>query len=219
MTRGRTSTVAAIAAATIVVPVGAGAWAVVVAPTAAVAPSAPAALPTGPRGNAATRDPAAPPATASSGAPGSPTGSAVATSGSRWLWPLRPRPAVLRRFEAPATRYGRGHRGIDLAARSGDDVRSVDAGVVSHAAVLAGRGTITVMHSSGLRSTYEPVRAGVHVGDLVGRGDLLGVLEMGVGHCADVLCLHLGALRGGDYVDPLPLLVRGVILLPVAEQR
>lgn len=133
----------------------------------------------------------------------------------RWLWPLQPRPLVLRRFEAPATRYGRGHRGIDLAAKPGDAVRSVDAGVVTHAATLAGRGTITLLHASGLRSTYEPVQATVQVGDVIDRGSPIGVVEHVLGHCGVASCLHLGALRGDVYVDPLPLLMGRVILLPV----
>lgn len=137
----------------------------------------------------------------------------------RWVWPLQPRPLVLRRFEAPATRYGRGHRGIDLAAKPGDSVLSVDAGVVTHAAALAGRGTITLMHASGLRSTYEPVEATVHVGDVIDRGSPIGVVQPVLGHCGVASCLHLGALRGDAYVDPLPLLMARVILLPVPATR
>lgn len=218
MTRSRSLTVAALAAATVVAPAATFAAAAVaptlaVAPTASVAPTVSAVL-------SATEAPGSAAAAAVKGRAGAwLSRSATASDGPLWLWPLLPRPALLRQFEAPATRYGRGHRGIDLAARPGDDVRSVDEGVVTHAARLAGRGTITVLHASGLRSTYEPVRATVQVGDVVGRGGLLGVLEAGPAHCGDALCLHLGALRGGDYVDPLPLLIRGVILLPVREPR
>jgi murein DD-endopeptidase MepM/ murein hydrolase activator NlpD len=143
------------------------------------------------------------------------SGSAADAYRGRWLWPLQPRPVVLRRFEAPATRYGRGHRGIDLAAKAGQGVQSVDAGVVAHAGNLAGRGTITLVHASGLRSTYEPVRATVRVGDVVGRGAPIGVVEPVLGHCGESSCLHIGALRGDVYLDPLPLIMARVILLPV----
>lgn len=147
--------------------------------------------------------------------PGVSSRSAADVHRGRWLWPLQPRPLVMRSFEAPATRYGRGHRGIDLAARPGDAVRSVDAGVVTHAGSLAGRGTITLLHDAGLRSTYEPVSATVRVGDLVDRGAPVGVVEPVLGHCGAASCLHLGALRGDAYLDPLPLLMGRVILLPV----
>src|SRR5689334_18880767 len=84
-----------------------------------------------------------------------------------WSWPLDPRPAVTARFVAPRSAYGRGHRGLDLAARQGQEVRAVDAGLVTHVGVVAGRGTVSVTHPSGLRSTYEPVRGSVTVGAAV----------------------------------------------------
>src|SRR5205807_1212175 len=37
-------------------------------------------------------------------------------------WPLAPPHPVLRRFDPPATRYGRGHRGVDLGAPAGAPV-------------------------------------------------------------------------------------------------
>lgn len=82
---------------------------------------------------------------------------------------------------------------------------AVDAGIVSHVGVVARRGTVTVLHRSGLRSTYEPVEAQVEPGDEVTRGQRLGTVSTG-GHCSPMVCLHLGALRGQAYVDPLTLL-------------
>ena len=34
-------------------------------------------------------------------------------------WPLRPRPAVMRAFDAPSPNWNRGHRGVDLAGSAG----------------------------------------------------------------------------------------------------
>ena len=34
-------------------------------------------------------------------------------------WPLRPRPPVVAGFDPPSTRFGSGHRGVDLAGASG----------------------------------------------------------------------------------------------------
>jgi murein DD-endopeptidase MepM/ murein hydrolase activator NlpD len=132
------------------------------------------------------------------------------------MWPLAPRPAVARPFAAPRSRYGAGHRGVDLASQLGQQVLAVDSGTVSHVGVIAGRGTVSVLHPSGLRSTYEPVVATVHRGDVVARGDPLGTVSDVAGHCAPQTCLHLGAVRGGTYVDPLQLLTtRRVRLLPL----
>ena len=147
-------------------------------------------------------------------------GTTGAATGTRlrgsWQWPLQPRPAVLRPFVAPQTRYGPGHRGVDLAGRPGQPVSAVAAGTVSHVGVIAGRGTVTVLHADGLRSTYEPLDALVRVGEAVRVGQELGRLSGGGSHCTPGSCLHLGALRGESYLDPLSLLgQRRVRLLPL----
>lgn len=131
-----------------------------------------------------------------------------------WDWPLDPRPSVTAHYVSPRSDYGAGHRGLDLAARPGQHVSAVDAGIVTHVGVVAGRGTVSVTHASGLRSTYEPVRGEVAVGAVVAQGEVLGSVE-GRTHCGGA-CLHLGALRAGGYVDPRPLLGGGpVVLLPL----
>lgn len=137
---------------------------------------------------------------------------------ARWRWPLRPRPPVLRPFRAPQSTYGAGHRGLDLAADVGAPVLAVEGGVVSHAGVVAGRGTVTVGHVGGLSSTYEPVDAVVADGEVVSAGDVLGTLRVrdGPSHCGGRTCLHLGARRARSYLDPYPLLSGGrPVLLPL----
>lgn len=134
-----------------------------------------------------------------------------------WSWPLTPRPLVLAPFVAPRSTYGAGHRGLDLSAKGGQSVGAVDAGVVTHVGVIAGRGTVSVTHASGLRSTYEPVRGTVATGIRVTKGQVIGSIT-GRSHCGGA-CLHLGALVGPAYLDPRPLLGGGpVILLPLDEQ-
>lgn len=104
-----------------------------------------------------------------------------------------------------------------MAARQGQDVHAVDAGVVTHVGVIAGRGTISITHESGLRSTYEPVRGTVGTGSRVSKGQVIGTV-VGRSHCGGS-CLHLGALVGSAYLDPRPLLGGGpVILLPLNVQ-
>nr|WP_309505089.1 peptidoglycan DD-metalloendopeptidase family protein [Streptomyces sp. KM273126] len=127
-------------------------------------------------------------------------------------WPVGPvgrRPLVLRGWEPPATAYGRGHRGVDLAAAADAPVRAVAPGRVSFAGLVAGRGVVSVeLTGTGdppLRTTYEPVRASVKEGDEVGAGDVLGFLEPGASHCPSS-CLHWGLLRADVYLDPLSLL-------------
>lgn len=127
-----------------------------------------------------------------------------AASDSRFTPPLPL--AVVTDFVPPATRYGSGHRGVDLAAAAGADVRAAGAGVVIYAGRLAGRGVVSIEHPGGLRTTYEPVRASVTVGHQVLRGELIGVLDGGHAPCAPIVCLHLGArMPDHIYIDPLAL--------------
>ncbi|ONI49597.1 MULTISPECIES: murein hydrolase activator EnvC [Streptomyces] len=140
------------------------------------------------------------------------------------VWPLTGRPAVLQGWEPPATPYGPGHRGIDLAARPGDAVVAAATGRVSFAGRVAGRGVLVIeLAGSGappLRTTYEPVRGLVDKGDEVVAGQPVGVLEAGPFHCAGG-CLHWGLRRGDAYLDPLSLLPPALLrrgpsrLLPV----
>lgn len=140
------------------------------------------------------------------------------TSG-RWQWPTDPPHPVLHPFEQPAHRYAAGHRGLDIAV-AGTDVRAVEGGTVRFAGDVAGRGVVSVLHADGLLSTYEPVDAVVEAGARVEAGDLLGhvtTTAAGAWHCPKGPCLHLGARRGEDYLDPLLLLgARGPsVLLPL----
>lgn len=137
----------------------------------------------------------------------------------RWQWPTPPPHQVVHAFDAPDHPYGPGHRGIDIAATAGEQVRAVEGGTVRFAGVVAGRGVVSVLHPDGLISTYEPVTAEVSDGQPVEEGESLGVLETADAadsHCTGQDCLHLGARQAGAYLDPLPLLgARGPsVLLP-----
>ena len=131
------------------------------------------------------------------------------------VWPLAPVPAVVADFDPPASPYAAGHRGVDLAGRAGQRVVAAAAGRVTFAGSLAGRGVVVVDHGA-TRTTYEPVRASVTVGDAVAAGDPLGVLQAGGSHCAPSVCLHWGLIEGDTYLDPLTLVGAGPVrLLPL----
>ncbi|GAB3876383.1 murein hydrolase activator EnvC family protein [Terrabacter terrigena] len=158
---------------------------------------------------------AAPPGAMPSGA-----APAVARTGSgshgRWAWPLDPEPSVERRFDPPEQPWLPGHRGVDLAAASGQSVQSPAAGTVTYSGRLAGRGVVVVAHDRGLRSTFEPVDGSVEVGATVARGERVGVVTSTAGHCAPAVCLHWGVLRGQTYLDPLSFVGRArIVLLPL----
>ncbi|MFD9933854.1 murein hydrolase activator EnvC family protein [Streptomyces massasporeus] len=124
-------------------------------------------------------------------------------------WPVGSYPRVLRGWEPPATVYGPGHRGVDLAAPAGAPVRAVAGGRVAFAGRVAGRGVVSVdLTGTGdppLRTTYEPVTAAVEEGEEVQPGEVIGTVDASGSHCT-ATCVHWGLRRGEDYVNPLSLL-------------
>jgi murein DD-endopeptidase MepM/ murein hydrolase activator NlpD len=158
-------------------------------------------------------------ATAPTGSPARP-GIAASSDGvgrrQAFTWPISPRPAVRRGFEAPRKQWSRGHRGVDLSAVVGQPVLSAGDGVVAFTGVIAGRGVITVRHPGGVRTTYEPVDQPLTSGTRVSRGARIGLISSTPGHCLPLACLHWGAITGTTYLDPLSLMGFGrPILLPL----
>lgn len=141
-----------------------------------------------------------------------PPASAVAGGGT-WIVPVPGKPVVIEPFDPPAELWLSGHRGVDLRADAGSPVLAAGEGIVTFAAMVAGRGVVTVTHGA-LRTTYEPVVAVMAAGTHVDPGQLIGHVGFG-GHC-DRRCLHWGLRRGDVYLDPLRLLNREpAVLKPV----
>lgn len=130
-------------------------------------------------------------------------------------WPLDPRPVVVATFDPPDDPWGAGHRGVDLAGRIGQPVRSALPGEVAFAGRIAGKPVVTVSHGD-TRTTYEPVVGTLGVGTRVAAGDVIGVLDLPASHCFPRACLHWGWRRGDTYLDPLALVGGGPVrLLPL----
>jgi murein DD-endopeptidase MepM/ murein hydrolase activator NlpD len=150
---------------------------------------------------------------------------APASAGEQRLeWPLRPRPNVVRMFDAPSPNWHPGHRGVDLAATAGQPVHAAAAGTIVFAGELAGRPLVSIAHPGGLRTSYEPVVASVRAGQRVEAGAVIGALRPGHAGCPAQACLHWGAMWGpasrADYVDPLGLVATTPIRLkPVPRRR
>jgi murein DD-endopeptidase MepM/ murein hydrolase activator NlpD len=196
----------ALAAAPVAVLVGAA--------SLAAAAADPATVPDGARSRLVSAAPSS--QTETGGAPPAAVGSLSRAPRGAWRWPLAPATEVVGPFRAPASAYGPGHRGVDLAAAPGQPVVAVAPGRVAHAGVVAGRGTVTVLHRSGIASTYEPVVVEVRAGQDVAAGERIGSVDRRLRHCTRGPCLHLGARRGRAYLDPLALLHAGpVVLLPL----
>lgn len=148
-----------------------------------------------------------------------------------WTSPVPGDLVVLRGFLPPDQDWLAGHRGVDLEAPPASAVVAPEDGVVTFAGTVVDRGVLVVLHVGGLRSSLEPVDGSVPVGTRVGRGQVVGSLQVagdgadgsvgagpaGAGHCRPVSCLHWGVRRGDTYVDPLALLGprEPIVLLPL----
>lgn len=152
-------------------------------------------------------------------APGASTGTpllAVARE-SGWSAPVDgASPAdVLRGFAAPDRPWGRGHRGVDLAAPPGAPVLAPAAGQVVFAGVVVDRPVVTLEHADGTRTSFEPVEAEAATGARLARGEQLGRVAAVPTHCARP-CVHWGVREPGGwrvgqavfdrYLDPLVLI-------------
>jgi murein DD-endopeptidase MepM/ murein hydrolase activator NlpD len=98
------------------------------------------------------------------------------------------------------------HRGVDLEAPEGTEVRAMSAGTVRFAGVMRGYGKVVwLKHGHGVLSVYA------HLSQIrVSRGDRLdGAAVIGLsGSTGDVTGphLHFEIWRWGRQVDPVPLL-------------
>lgn len=115
---------------------------------------------------------------------------------------------ITRLFDPPKTRFGPGHRGVDIKAAPGSAVRSAIGGIVSFSGEVANVGWVTVDHGGGLNTTYGPLATRrVRRAQRVRPGQVLGLLGPDADH------LDWGARRAGDYIDPLSLLVEWEVTL------
>jgi murein DD-endopeptidase MepM/ murein hydrolase activator NlpD len=124
-------------------------------------------------------------------------------------WPVEG--PVLRGFEAPATPYSAGHRGIDIGAPFGSPMVAAGDGVVAFSGWVGGSLFISIDHPDGVRTTYSWISStSVKKGDAVTKGQLIGAT--GHGHPEEAEPhLHLGARVGSTYIDPMLLLEGGSV--------
>lgn len=141
------------------------------------------------------------------------TGAPAARLGT-WSWPVSGAHALARPYIAPTGPYAPGHRGIDIRAPVGAAVLAPADGVVHFAGFVVDRPVLSLEHSQGVLSSFEPVDSTLAAGEHVSRGQVIGTLLPD--HCSPA-CLHLGVRVDGEYVNPL-LFLGGVgwsVLYPV----
>ncbi|MDO5049730.1 MAG: M23 family metallopeptidase [Actinomycetaceae bacterium] len=132
-------------------------------------------------------------------------------SSERWIPPVDFPVELGRQFDPPQKRWLPGHRGVDICPGVGAQVRAPRAGTVIYAGKLADRNVVSIRHSDGLSSTFEPLDPAVRKGSVVSAGSVVGTVESG--HDGD--CLHWGVKVNRDlYLNPLSLLLGQAVLKP-----
>jgi hypothetical protein len=135
---------------------------------------------------------------------------ALAPGASAWAWPVDG--PVLRPFVSEGDPYAGGqHRGIDLGAPTGSDVRSATDGVVAYAGQLPHQGLcLTIRTEDGWSVTLVHLGSiGVSVGTPVSEGDVVGTIGPSGEPEGTEPYVHLGirhTAEANGYVDPLMLL-------------
>lgn len=147
-----------------------------------------------------------------------PAAGTASVGSSRWRWPTVPASAVVQPFIAPASPYTAGHRGVDLAAASGQVVFAPTTSVVQFGGTVVDRPVLTLRVGDHVLVSFEPVTAEQPAGTSVIAGQPVGVVAHG-GHC-DARCLHVGVRVDGDYVSPMVFFagIPPAVLLPLPLQ-
>ena len=125
---------------------------------------------------------------------------ALPADAAEWLIPPVDGPIVTR-FDAPDSRWGPGHRGIDYAVPVGTAVRATGTGTVTFAGPVAATVAVTIDHGGGMETTYTDLGDTLVVaGQVVAQGHVIG--HSAAAHPGGIGGLHLGVIVNGRYVDP-----------------
>lgn len=97
-------------------------------------------------------------------------------------------------FRPPPQPWLPGNRGVEYATVPGTPVRAAARGEVTFAGAVGGDLHVTILHADGVRTSYSYLaEVSTVAGQRVERGQVLGTAGPR---------LHVGARRGGTYIDP-----------------
>ncbi|MFD1823141.1 D-alanyl-D-alanine carboxypeptidase family protein [Brevibacterium otitidis] len=134
-----------------------------------------------------------------------------------WVTPV-PGFDIVRAFDKPEKNWQKGHRGIDVAALPGEEIRAPAAGTVHFAGTVAGRPVLS-LRVGGHIVSFEPVETQLQAGDEVWAGHPVGTVA-DPSHCDDG-CVHVGVWAADspkDYLNPGAFFSQDFsILLPDAQ--
>lgn len=122
---------------------------------------------------------------------------------------------VLEEFDAPARNWLPGHRGIDIDAPPGSHIVAPASGTITFSGSVGGKNSVSLTLSNGVVLSFEPAISSFPKGTSIEKGATLALVKGHSDHC-DSRCVHWGARRGGNYIDPRTALTTvRIILKPV----
>jgi murein DD-endopeptidase MepM/ murein hydrolase activator NlpD len=116
---------------------------------------------------------------------------------------------IVEDYDAPLTRWGPGHRGVDFAVTAEEPISSPVAGSVHFTGWVVNRPVLTIVDSTGQLASFEPLCSNLTVGKEVSAGTVIGWhCEPAADyepHCSSE-CVHFSARRDGNYLSPMHLI-------------
>jgi hypothetical protein len=132
-------------------------------------------------------------------------------------------------YRGPATRYSAGHRGLDYLVREKQTIKAPSFGFIAFANPVALIPAVSIQHTGGYRTTFEPACTILPVGTPVFPGQPIGevckpdlpvpvknpavtAVKVAVdvlnplSHCRPKLCLHFSLRYKGGYLSPQALI-------------
>lgn len=134
---------------------------------------------------------------------------------SRMIYPVK-EANIIKDFDAPSKPWLAGHRGVDLQAKEGDELRAPQDGIIAFVGLVAGKSVVTISHGV-LTSTFEPAYTDLPVGSIVKKGQNFAYVTVGSDHC-DNLCVQWGLKRRNrTYANPKQMVQKQKIVLKPKE--
>ena len=110
---------------------------------------------------------------------------------------------------------------MDYLVSEGQAVLAPGSGTVIFSRQVAGKSVVTLQHSDGLKTAFEPVCGSLPPNFTVVTGQIIGsVCATGyTSHCAPEICLHFSLRSNGNYLSPLALIggLAPSVLVPVGH--
>ena len=110
-----------------------------------------------------------------------------------------------RDFELVDSGYSASHRGIDVAAATGEIIRSPVSGWIHFSGFVVNRPVVSVIDSAGELYSFEPACSAFSKGERVSAREAIAEVCLGgegYQHCRET-CLHISLRVGGQYLSPL----------------